>query len=128
MGWETPPHLRPLFLAASAKLSFKKGKLLRWHNEQWLHWPPVGLQLLLLEEIHHQNCHVGGEKMYHILQGKYYWPTLRADCYKFASTCFECQLSGGKATGGWSGQLLPLPPGPRVVWSIDLITNLGPAK
>ena len=24
------------------------------------------------------------------------------------------------------GRLLPLPPGPRIEWSLDLVTNLGP--
>lgn len=51
---------------------------------------------------------------------------MKADCAKFASHCFECQLSKGKACGSWGGQLLSLPPGPRVVWACDLITNLGP--
>ena len=78
-----------------------------------------------MEEVHLQHSHVGGEKLYHLLCQDYYWPTMREDCSKYASRCFECQLAAGRATGSWAGQLLPLPPGPRVVWACDLIENVG---
>ena len=79
-----------------------------------------------MEETHLQNCHIGGEKLDHLLADKYYWPTMRNDCLAYPSKCFECQLSSGQATGSWAGKLLPLPPGPRVIWAADLVTNVGP--
>ncbi len=79
-----------------------------------------------MEEAHLANHHIGGEKLYHVLQGEYYWPGMKKDCSEFVGRCFECQLSSGKSHGSWQGKLVPLPPGPRCEWSIDLIVNLGP--
>jgi transposase InsO family protein len=63
--------------------------------------------------------------MYELLKQKCFWPSMKSDCAKYSSSCFECQLTRGKAHGSWQGQLLPLPPGPRCEWSLDLIVNLG---
>lgn len=63
--------------------------------------------------------------MYELLRGRCYWPTMRQDCARYSHTCFECQLTRGKTHGSWQGQLLPLPPGPRCEWSLDLIISLG---
>lgn len=79
-----------------------------------------------MEEVHVTNSHIGGEKMFHLLRQRYYWPTLRHDCTLHVQRCFECQLSAGRTHGSWQGQLLPLPAGPRLEWSLDLVTNLGP--
>ena len=78
-----------------------------------------------MEEEHLRHSHVGGEKLYHILSSTYYWPTLKADCAAYAGRCFECQVAAGRSTGSWAGKLLPLPPGPRVVWACDLIEQIG---
>ena len=72
------------------------------------------------------HAHVGSEKMFHVLNQHWFWPTLKADCVRYVQHCFECQLSAGRAHGSWQGKLLPLPPGPRITWSLDLVTNLGP--
>ena len=79
-----------------------------------------------MEEFHVTHSHVGGEKLCHLLTAQYYWPAMRQDCSAFVGHCFECQLSAGRSHGSWMGQLLPLPPGPRVEWSLDLVTTLGP--
>ena len=50
---------------------------------------------------------------------------MKADCIAFVGRCFECQVAAGRATGSWAGKLLPLPPGPRVVWACDLIEQVG---
>ena len=63
--------------------------------------------------------------MYELLKNKCFWPTMKQNCAKYSSTCFECQLTRGKAHGSWQGHLLPLPAGPRCEWSLDLIINLG---
>ncbi len=78
-----------------------------------------------MEEEHLRHNHVGGDKLYHLLAGRYYWPTMRADCAAFVGRCFEYQVAAGRATGSWAGKLLPLPPGPRVVWACDLIEQVG---
>lgn len=100
----------------------------KWHHERWLPWPPAALQLLILEEVHLAQCHVGGEKLYHLLAAHYYWPTLRKDCAAYSGRCFECQLSKGRSVGSWQGKLISLPPGPRHTWAIDHITSLGGDK
>jgi transposase InsO family protein len=120
----TPRDLHANFAAAARLLSFTD-QLYAWRGERWLPYPPEGLQVLLLEEEHLRHCHVGGEKLFHLLEGRYYWPSLRADCARHASHCFECQISAGRSTGSWAGKLLPLPPGPRVVWACDLIEQVG---
>ena len=97
-----------------------------WRDGAWVPYPPKALQVLLLEEAHISHAHVGGEKLFHLLRPHYYWSTFRTDCTTFVAHCFECQLSSGRTHGSWMGRLLPLPPGPRVEWSLDLITNLGP--
>lgn len=76
--------------------------------------------------MHVGHSHIGGEKMAHILRQRYYWPTLHHDCQKYTQRCFECQLTAGKPHGSWMGKLLPLPAGPRLEWSLDLVTGLGP--
>ncbi len=78
-----------------------------------------------MEEEHLRHNHVGGDKLHHLLAGRYYWPTMKADCTAFVGRCFECQVAAGRATGSWAGKLLPLPPGPRVVWACDLIEQVG---
>lgn len=88
-------------------------------------WPPVGLQLLLMEDTHVRLRHVGGEKLAHAVAHRWYWPNLLADCKAFVSRCFECQLAGGCTHGSWMGKLLPLPAGPRMVWALDRIVDLG---
>ena len=116
----TPQHLHTTFAAAARNLAFTD-QMYIWRAGQWLPYPPRGLQVLLMEEEHLRHNHVGGEKLYHLLAGRYYWPTMRADCAAFVGHCFECQVAAGRATGSWAGKLLPLPPGPRVVWACDLI-------
>ena len=120
-----PPHLLPTFQHTTSTYTFTD-QLYSWHTNRWVAFPPKGLQLLLMEEAHITNAHVGSEKLYHLLSANWYWPTMRTDCTRFVQHCFECQLSGGRTHGSWMGSLLPLPPGPRITWSIDLITNLGP--
>ncbi len=56
-----------------------------------------------MEEAHLANHHIGGEKLYHVLQKGYYWPGMKRDCSEFVGKCFECQLSAGKAHGSWQG-------------------------
>ena len=56
-----------------------------------------------MEELHVQHHHIGGQKLFELLRGLVYWPTLRVDCTAFADKCFECQLTKGKAHGSWQG-------------------------
>ena len=50
---------------------------------------------------------------------------MAADCVALVGRCFECQLAGGHTHGSWTGMLLPLPAGPRLVWALDCIINFG---
>lgn len=40
--------------------------------------------------------------------------------------CFACQLERAThhSSKGWRGMLIPPPPGPRLEWSLDLVTEL----
>ena len=69
---------------------------------------------------------MAGEKLYRLLYPTYHWPGMHRDCVQYVAKCFECQISAGRPHGSWQGKLLPLPPGPRCEWSVDLITALGP--
>ena len=121
-----PLDLLPSFRLQANHLTFTT-QLLTWRDHQWVPYPPAALQVLLMEETHVQHMHVGGEKVFRVLKERYFWPNMRAYCVAFVGKCFECQLSAGRSHGGWQGKILPLPAGPRCEWSVDLITNLGPA-
>ena len=50
---------------------------------------------------------------------------MEATCRTYVSTCFACQLEAARySPGGWRGEMIPPPPGPRLEWSLDLIENL----
>jgi hypothetical protein len=72
----TPRHLHDAFATHARHLSFTD-QLYVWRDLQWVPYPPEGLQLLLMEECHLANSHVGGEKLYHLLAQKYFWPAMR---------------------------------------------------
>jgi Integrase zinc binding domain len=72
------------------RFSFAGGQLLTWQYDRWIHFAPVGFQLLIMEEVHVQHHHIGGQKMYELLKHKCYWPTMKQDCAKYSNTCFEC--------------------------------------
>jgi hypothetical protein len=123
----SPPELVDAFRQLAQTLSFTT-QLYVWRDSQWVPFPPQGLRILLLEELHVQNAHIGSQKLFHLLQGRYYWPSMMADCKQYTARCFECQVSGGKSHGSWQGKILDLPAGPRLVWALDLIENVGPPK
>ena len=56
----TPPELLDNFLHQSSTLTFDAGKLYKWLGGKWVHFPPLGLQVLLMEELHVQHHHIGG--------------------------------------------------------------------
>lgn len=59
-----------------------------------------------------------------LLSSRYFWPTLEADCVKFVRSCFSCQLCDTTvARPKWS-TMVPLPPGPRHTFALDLLVDL----
>lgn len=100
LSGSAPPDLLPHFQRAAKNLTFTD-QLYAWREDRWLPFPPRGLQQLLLEEVHLTNSHIGGEKMFHLLRQRYFWPTMRHDCTSYVQHCFECQLSAGRTHGSW---------------------------
>ena len=86
---KAPAPLLDAFRAQAKALTFTD-QLYAWRHTQWLPYPAAGTQLLILEEVHVQHQHVGGEKLFHLLAQHFYWPTLRADCTTYVQRCFEC--------------------------------------
>jgi len=100
LSGHAPPALLPAFRSRATDLSFTD-RLYCWKAGKWLPYPPKGLQLLLMEEVHTHHQHVGGEKLYHLLAANYFWPSMKHDCTSFVQHCFECQLSAGRPHGSW---------------------------
>ena len=71
--------------------------------------------------------------MAQLLSTTYWWPHLLDSCTQFVHQCFSCQLTKERHTTkhGWGGTLIAPPPGPRLEWSMDVLSNLpacGPHK
>jgi hypothetical protein len=77
LGSKPPPELHAAFKKLAERYSFAAGQLLTWQHDRWIHFAPQGYQLLIMEEIHVQNHHIGGQKMYELLKNKCFWPTMR---------------------------------------------------
>lgn len=52
------------------------GKLYIFRAANYMEYPPLGLRELLIEEYHHDNMHVGADKLCDKLAAEYYWPTM----------------------------------------------------
>lgn len=87
-------------------------------------YPTAALRILLLEEVHLTYMHTGAPKLYTLLSARYYWPTLAKDCNQFVKHCFACQLNDSTVVAPKWSTLIPLPPGPRHTWAVDLLTDL----
>jgi hypothetical protein len=99
---ECPTALRSAFQAQAKQLAYTNA-LHTWRDGRWVPYPSHGLRTLLLEEVHVRHQHIGGEKMCHLLGAQCWWPGLLSDCRAFVSSCFECQISGGRMHGSWMG-------------------------
>ena len=62
----SPPYLCVDFATCVHNLTFSH-QLYVWWGERWVAWPPAGLQLLLMEDMHMRLHHVGGAKLAHAL-------------------------------------------------------------
>ena len=67
-------------------------QLQRWVGMQWLDYPSPAERVLLMEEAHLRNAHVGGSRLYSLLAGRYWWPRMLESCVAFTSSCLTCQL------------------------------------
>lgn len=59
-------------------------------GDRFLVCPSPATREDLIDEIHHQYCHVGTSRMLAILKESYWWPTMRQDTIKFCTTCLAC--------------------------------------
>ena len=46
--------------------------------------------MLLLEEVHSHNGHVGASRLYDLLRIEYWWPGMRTMCHEYVSACLNC--------------------------------------
>jgi transposase InsO family protein len=90
----------------------------------WKEFPTEALRILLLEEIHLAYHHIGAPKMAHLLGQRYYWPSLASDCSSYVRSCFTCQLCDPSIVFPKWSAMLPLPPGPRHTFAIDMLVDL----
>lgn len=90
----------------------------------WLDYPTPALRVLLLEETHLTYAHCGAPKMAALLKERYFWPSLERDCASFVRSCFSCQLCDSRVSAPRWSSMLPLPPGPRHTFALDLLTDL----
>lgn len=90
----------------------------------WKIYPSPAARLLLLEEVHLAYLHIGAPKLFQLLHSTYWWPDMERECKLFCRSCFTCQLEQATHSHTWSGRMIPPPPGPRLEWSIDLLTDL----
>lgn len=80
-----------------------------------------------MEEVHLTYLHIGAPKMIALLSARYFWPRLHADCVAFVKACFSCQLADSTRVAPQWHSLIPLPPGPRHTWALDLLVELPAA-
>jgi Integrase zinc binding domain/Integrase core domain len=99
----------------------------RLHQSNWKKYPSPGYRVLLLEEIHTTYLHIGAPKMYHLLRSTFWWPNMERDCTIYTSHCLACQLEKGASNAVWAGTMITPPVGPRLEWSVDLMTELPAA-
>ena len=52
---------------------------------------PSHLKKLVIEQYHDQNGHMGIEKTYNAIKGKYYWPKVYKESYQYINLCVTCQ-------------------------------------
>ena len=52
---------------------------------------PSHLKKLVIEQYHDQNGHMGIEKTYNAIKGKYYWPKMYKELYQYINSCVTCQ-------------------------------------
>ncbi|KAG1930727.1 retrotransposable element [Pimephales promelas] len=88
---------------------------------------PDAFRPRLLDQVHSNpsSGHPGINATIHLLQNRFWWPTLTADTITHIQNCTECQTSKSPRTLP-SGLLCPLPT-PQRPWShiaIDFITDL----
>ena len=52
---------------------------------------PSHLKQLVIEQYHDKNGHMGIEKTYNSIKGKYYWPNMYKELYQHVNSCIICQ-------------------------------------
>ncbi|KAL3209541.1 hypothetical protein MRX96_052338 [Rhipicephalus microplus] len=73
---------------------------------------------------HDNNGHLGVEKTRHLIQLKYWWPSMRKDIREYVDSCHTCQTINARTTRN-EGCLVPrdIPTEPNVVIFLD---HMGP--
>ena len=54
---------------------------------------PEHIRNALIIQFHENNGHTGIDKTYDAIKGKYYWPNMYKELYKYVSSCVTCLTS-----------------------------------
>ncbi|KAL0162325.1 hypothetical protein M9458_041721, partial [Cirrhinus mrigala] len=96
-----------------------------------LTYVPLSLRSRVLSEVHSvpSSGHPGIEATLHLLNNRYWWPTIRSDTINFIKSCTACNTA--KVPRRLPAGLLQPLPVPQRPWShlaIDFVTDLPPSN
>ncbi|KAL0168962.1 hypothetical protein M9458_037184, partial [Cirrhinus mrigala] len=96
-----------------------------------LTYVPLSLRSRVLSEVHSvpSSGHPGIEATLHLLNNRYWWPTIRSDTINFIKSCTACNTA--KVPHRLPAGLLQPLPVPQRPWShlaIDFVTDLPPSN
>ncbi|KAL0188510.1 hypothetical protein M9458_015609, partial [Cirrhinus mrigala] len=96
-----------------------------------LTYVPLSLRSRVLSEVHSvpSSGHPGIEATLHLLNNRYWWPTIRSDTINFIKSCTTCNTA--KVPRRLPAGLLQPLPVPQRPWShlaIDFVTDLPPSN
>ena len=80
---------------------------------------PSHLKKLVIEQYHDQNGHMGIEKTYNAIKGKYYWLEMYKELYQYINSCVTCQQRNVKKVRP-PQQETDAPPFPFVKLGLDI--------
>ncbi|PKI40816.1 hypothetical protein CRG98_038827 [Punica granatum] len=85
--------------------------------------PDCSLHLQIIKKLHGE-CHVGRDRTLLLVQGSYFWPTIRKEVEKYVQKCRVCNVSKGTATNDGLYMPLPVPSRPWEDVSMDFVLGL----
>ncbi|KAL0153009.1 hypothetical protein M9458_051679, partial [Cirrhinus mrigala] len=96
-----------------------------------LTYVPLSLRSRVLSEVHSvpSSGHPGIEATLHLLNNRYWWPTIRSDTINFIKSCTACNTAKvPRRLPAGLFQPLPVPQRPWSHLAIDFVTDLPPSN
>ncbi|PKI79014.1 hypothetical protein CRG98_000587 [Punica granatum] len=85
--------------------------------------PNCSLRLQIIKELHGEE-HVGRDRTLQLVQGSYFWLTIRKEVEKYVQRCQVCNVSKGTTTNAALYMPLPVPSRPWEDVSMDFVLGL----